>query len=190
MDNIDSSSMDMSGIFDDDQETISDLSQLSSSQFTNFDLEPSTIPSSQQSPNAFNTGSDDDGSCMRSTLRRSWIWQYGEAVTINNKRFWQCRLYRPRQAKRYADGSTKHLIQYLQGHRMTENGPAFGNSTPKIQFNSDVFKQLLVQWMVLSNISFRQVEESSFRLLLSYLASVSASYTAIPRCLPHSGNTF
>ncbi|RPB22507.1 hypothetical protein L211DRAFT_788718, partial [Terfezia boudieri ATCC MYA-4762] len=66
---------------------------------------------------------------------------------------------------------------------------AFGNSTPKIQFNSDVFKQLLVQWMVFSNISFRQVEETSFRLLLSYLTSVSASYTAIPRCLPRSGNT-
>jgi len=73
---------------------------------------------------------------------------------------------------------------------MTENGPlwdpvgiiqqAFGNSTPKIQFNPDVFKQLLVQSMVSSNISFWQVEKPSFRLLLSYLAAITASYTAIP----------
>jgi len=66
---------------------------------------------------------------------------------------------------------------------------AFGNSIPKIQFNSGVFKQLLVNWIVNCHISFRQVEQPSFRLLLSYLASVSASYTSIPKSLLKSGNT-
>ncbi|KAF8432005.1 hypothetical protein BGX38DRAFT_1276993 [Terfezia claveryi] len=118
MDNFDTSSMDMSGIFNDDQETISDLSQLSSSQFTNFDPEPSAIPSSQQSPSAIDISGGDDSSGaapsslwhMRNTPRRSWIWA----------------------AKRYADGSTKHPIQHLQGYRMTENGPAEPLTGPSI----------------------------------------------------------
>ena len=57
---------------------------------------------------------------------------------------------------------------------MTQNGPmtdppgggltqqAFGSSLPKIQFNLDVFKQLLTQWMVESNVSFHQVQDPSF----------------------------
>ena len=53
----------------------------------------------------------------------------------------------------------------------------------------DVFKQLLVEWIVECHISFHQVEESSFRFLLSYLAAVSASYTFIPQSLLHSANT-
>ena len=43
--------------------------------------------------------------------------------------------------------------------------------------------------MVECHISFRQVEEPSFRLLISYLAAITASYTSIPNCLPRSGNT-
>ncbi|RPB28790.1 hypothetical protein L211DRAFT_763439, partial [Terfezia boudieri ATCC MYA-4762] len=66
---------------------------------------------------------------------------------------------------------------------------AFGNSLPKIQFNSNVFKQLLIQWIVCCHISFHQVEQPSFRLLLNYLTAVSASYTAIPKSLPRSSNT-
>ncbi|RPB21008.1 hypothetical protein L211DRAFT_756219, partial [Terfezia boudieri ATCC MYA-4762] len=63
------------------------------------------------------------------------------------------------------------------------------NSIPRIQFNSNIFKQLLIQWIVLCHISFRQVEQLSFCLLLSYLSSISTSYTAIPQCLPCSGTT-
>lgn len=66
---------------------------------------------------------------------------------------------------------------------------AFGLTVPKIQFNLDVFKQLLTQWMVGSNVSFHQVQDPSFRLLLSYLTAVNASYTAIPSCLPRCGIT-
>ena len=35
----------------------------------------------------------------------------------------------------------------------------------------------------------KMFDQPSFRLLLSYLASVSASYTSIPKSLPKSGNT-
>lgn len=94
----------------------------------------------------------------------------GDSITINNKRYWQCRVCRPGHAKKYADSSTKHPIQHLRTHRLTEYGPmelstgpgiiqqAFGNSSPKIQFNIDVFKQLLIQWMVSCHINFRQVK--------------------------------
>ena len=66
---------------------------------------------------------------------------------------------------------------------------AFGNAIPRIQFNKDIFKQLLIQWIVLCHISFHQVEQPSFRLLLSYLSATSASYTAIPQSLSRSSTT-
>ena len=187
-------------LFDDDD--LSELSQLSSSQFTTFDFDSHGIPgpSSQDFTSIANDKGQHSLWRTRNTPRWSWIWKHGDAVTIAGKRYWQCKLCR-RNPKRYADGSTKHPIKHLRTHKLTENGPmdengssslirqAFGNSIPKIHFNADVFKQLLVQWLVTSNISFRQVEESNFRLLLSYLAAVTSSYTSIPRFLPHSGNT-
>ena len=130
----------------------------------------------------------------------TWIWQHGIQIIHNGKPHWRCRLCR-HNPKQYACGSTKHPIEHLRTHRLTERGPmepessnsiirqAFGNSLPRIRFNSDVFKQLLVQWIVLCHISFRQVEQPSFCLLLSYLASISATHTSIPKSLPMSGNT-
>lgn len=60
MDNLPHTSLDMSGIFNEGQETLSELSQLSSSQFTNFDLEhvpisPTLESLAQKSP-AMGTG--------------------------------------------------------------------------------------------------------------------------------------
>jgi len=136
----------------------------------------------------------------RNLQRRPWIWQHGVQVTHNGKPFWRCRYCR-QNPKQYACGSTKHPIEHLRTHRLTERGliepeasnsiirQAFSNSIPKIQFNSEVFKQLFVQWIILYHISFRQVEQPSFWLLLSYLTSVSASSTSISKSLPKSGNT-
>jgi len=137
----------------------------------------------------------------RSSQRRSWIWRHGTPVSINGKAFWRCGLCR-NNPKQYSCGSTRHPIEHLRTqHRFTERGilepdsqnsiirQAFGNSIPRIQFNKDTFKQLLIQWVVLCHISFRQVEEPSFRLLLSYLSATSASYTSIPQSLPRSGST-
>jgi len=93
----------------------------------------------------------------RSSQRRSWIWRHGTAISINGKPFWRCRLCR-NNPKQYACGSTRHLIEHLRTqHRHTERGiqepdsqnsiirQAFGNSIPRIQFNKDTFKQLLIQ---------------------------------------------
>ena len=46
----------------------------------------------------------------------------GDSITINNKRYWQCRVFRPGHAKKYTDSSTKHPIQHLRTHRLTEHG--------------------------------------------------------------------
>jgi hypothetical protein len=108
-------------------------------------------------------------------------------------------------------------------HKFDKNGPVllqdgenriktvFGNGLPRIAFNQDLFKQLLIQWIVTNHISFSQVENKSFRLLLMYLSACvsipkfrlyfthltcpfllvvgTSSYTVIGRCLPRSENT-
>ena len=53
-----------------------------------------------------------------------------------------------------------------------------------IHFNKKIFKQLLVRWIIVSNISFRQVEIPAFRFLLAYLyACVSFCPSPIKRAL-------
>ena len=56
------------------------------------------------------------------------------------------------------------------GSRIEE---AFGRAArPRtIQFNKKIFKQLLIRWIIISNISFRQVEIAAFRVLLAYLCA-------------------
>ena len=46
---------------------------------------------------------------------------------------------------------------------------AFGKTRPQIVFNGDLFRDLLVQWMILNHIRFSQVEHNSFHVLLQYL---------------------
>lgn len=48
---------------------------------------------------------------------------------------------------------------------------AFGKTRPQIIFNADLFHDLLLRWMILNLISFSQVEQSSFRVLLRYLVA-------------------
>ena len=71
----------------------------------------------------------------------------------------------------YVDSSTHHPMNHLKVyHRLTGAGrlpapgqrsgliqQAFGNTLPRIQFHNQVFQELLLTWMLLSNISFRQV---------------------------------
>jgi hypothetical protein len=48
---------------------------------------------------------------------------------------------------------------------------AFGNSLPRITFNINYFRIILIHWMVVCNIPFKGIEHQGFRLLLSYLAA-------------------
>ena len=54
----------------------------------------------------------------RRSQRRSWVWDHGDAIVDKVKRYWQCRLCK-KNPKRYANGSTKHPIDY-RGSRMHE----------------------------------------------------------------------
>jgi len=49
---------------------------------------------------------------------------------------------------------------------------AFGRTiSPGLQFNSDIFKQILVRWIYITNTPFYAVEDPAFRTLLAYLLS-------------------
>ena len=65
---------------------------------------------------------------------------------------------------------------------------AFGQTRPRITFNIDVFKDLLLQWVVQMNVSFRVCEDTTFRSLCSYLAACQPDYSGVYRALPQSGN--
>jgi len=124
-----------------------------------------------------------------------------------------------RTAQTYSDASTKNAISHLRRvHKLGPDGElppvairqqslreAFGNTTPRVAFNLEVFKAILLRWMTICNIPFNVVENTRFRLLAGYLAAYvhscysflsyvyllivqTASYTAIPRHLPSSGN--
>ena len=65
------------------------------------------------------------------------------------------------------------------------NGPgtieaAFARGLQRIEFNKDIFKAVLIQWIYINNISFRVVEQRSFRLLLMYLLACVSSAWASP----------
>jgi hypothetical protein len=91
--------------------------------------------------------------------------------------------YRP-TAVHFSDASTRNMLDHLRIiHHITKEDQegssfavnrietAFGNTTAKIVFNKDVFRLLLLRWIIVNNISFRQVQDNAFRALLSYLCS-------------------
>jgi len=76
------------------------------------------------------------------------------------------------------------MIEHLQEvHKVNRDGPipveagqalietSFGKTKPQIVFNADMFRDLLTRWMILNHISFSQVEQNSFRVLLRYLVA-------------------
>ena len=83
------------------------------------------------------------------------------------------------------------MIEHLrESHKVGKQGPiqvqlekgqiqieaSFRNTRPQIIFNPEVFRYMLLHWIIQNNISFRAVEQTSFRVLLGYLAaSVSIS---------------
>lgn len=103
-------------------------------------------------------------------------------------------------AKTFSDASTRNMIEHLaEDHGITKENQegqksrssqrieeAFRHTShPRtIHFNKKIFKQLLVRWIIVSNISFRQVEIPAFRFLLAYLcACVSFHFSLISRAL-------
>jgi len=90
----------------------------------------------------------------------------------------------------YADSSTKNMNNHLaRSHRVTkecrEGGQpsndvasesrivaAFGRTMPAgLQFNSEIFKHLLIHWIYVTNTAFYAVEDPTFLIMLHYLLS-------------------
>ena len=46
------------------------------------------------------------------------------------------------------------------------------NSLPTYVFNANIFKQLLLQWIIVHNIAFYRITSPEFRALLMYLCAV------------------
>ena len=76
------------------------------------------------------------------------------------------------------------MIEHLQDiHKVNRDGPipldagqalietSFGKTRPQIVFNADMFCDLLIRWVIMNHISFSQVEQSSFHVLLRYLVA-------------------
>jgi len=74
----------------------------------------------------------------------------------------------------------EHLLDI---HRIGKDGPlaleegqvlietAFGKTRPQVMFNSDLFRNLLLRWIIEDHITFSQVEQASFWVLLRYLVA-------------------
>jgi len=100
----------------------------------------------------------------------------------------------PHSAKTFGNSSTRNMIEHLvKNHGITkehQGGPISQAASwieerfrriseyRNIQFNKKIFEQLLIREIIISNISFGQVEIPAFRVLLAYL------YTCV--CFPLS----
>lgn len=97
---------------------------------------------------------------------------------------------------------TKNAIEHLRTkHRIGPDGPMaigstsaqqtivsmFGNAPPRIIFNEEVFKHLLLKWIVTNDISFHMCEDSFFRRLCSYLATRQPDYSSVYHALSRVG---
>lgn len=89
----------------------------------------------------------------------------------------------------FTDSSTKNMIEHLHEiHKIGKDGPipleqgqvlietAFGKSRPQVTFNTDLFRDLLLRWIIENHISFSQVEKGSFQVLLRYLVACVSSF--------------
>ena len=138
--------------------------------------------------------------------RKSFVWlpENGEEYHEKGKCRWRCRrCSNLRSIATFSDASTRNMIDHLKpAHGVTKENPeglvsqaenrirtAFSNTLPRITFNQDLFKQLLLRWVTTNNISFRQVEDPTFRYLLIYLCACTSSFTALNKAMPSSGDT-
>ena len=105
-----------------------------------------------------------------------------------------------RTAATFSDSSMKNMIEHLrdthcigkdsliaatleQGQVLLET--AFEKTQPQIIFNRDIFKNFLLRWIIVNNISFLKIEQDSFQVLLNYLlACVSCVLLVSPVLRP------
>jgi len=75
----------------------------------------------------------------------------------------------------FADSSTKNMIEHLhEVHKIGKDGPipleqgqvlietAFGKTRPQVTFNTDLFRDLLLRWIIENHISFSKSKKPPF----------------------------
>jgi hypothetical protein len=109
-----------------------------------------------------------------------------------------------RTAQTFAVSGTKNMIDHLRdSHRIDKDGvmdteravnqrinKIFGKATKRIEFNLDMFKQLLLRWIIVNHIAFRQVEDSAFRTLLCYLLACVRLDSLVPSIISRQWLTY
>ena len=74
--------------------------------------------------------------------------------------------------KEYPEGGQQHSTASSESRIVA----AFGRTiSPGLQFNSDIFKQMLIRWIYVTNTPFYAVADPTFRILLHYLLSCVCS---------------
>ena len=135
----------------------------------------------------------------------SIIWVYGEDIQSHNrKKFWYCyfceKQHRHQELPTVGKGNTtaldhlesKHSINRSTGE-LKEAGPKDANQLSLSDCNDlktfifarklDIFKDLLVRWIVYCHIAFFQIENVYFRDLLFYI------FPGLAKVLPKAAAT-
>ena len=123
--------------------------------------------------------------------RQSVIWTYGEDIQLRSdstKRFWYCYLCEKRRCQQELPivdkGNSTALDHLKQKHHINQTGERINNEPGQTTMTSlgssithlvfrrdlDVFKELLIRWIVCCHIAFFQMENDYFREFLFYLA--------------------
>ena len=131
---------------------------------------------------------------LTSRQTQAWWWSHGFAVRPQDNEsqlYWCCRYCNKASLEQLAQKKDKHVFDITKGRSsptrhlkthdwITETTSSAGtvskvSSATSLQrhenFDFEVFKSLLLRWIVHDNIAFRQVESEHFRTLIIYLES-------------------
>jgi hypothetical protein len=109
-----------------------------------------------------------------------------------------------RTAQTFAVSAQTNIMDYLcDAHRIEKDGvmntegavnqrivKVFGKATKRIEFNLDIFKQLLLRWIIVNHIAIRQVEDAAFRTLLCYLLASVRLDSLVPSIMSSQWLTY
>lgn len=127
----------------------------------------------------------------------AWYWKHGEEISEDGRKRWMCEAcWEAKSFTHYAHTSNKAITKHLKDeHNITEDGPASAiqlQITPADDsaisiipsfFNWELLKLRFIEWIVVMNIAFSQVENNWFRRFLAVLSP------SLEKWIPRAGNT-
>jgi len=131
---------------------------------------------------------DIPAACLHSKMRNTgYCWFSCNRIEVEASKAisrWRCAVCVGNLPPTHTGGSTCKINRYLDvSHGNNKDNPigaatmpahstlhmAFAKAIHILQFDRDLFKALLIQWIPTNNIGFCVVEQCTFRLRLSYL---------------------